>query len=798
MCAGDSCLNACGVVNYDDVVCNRHTPNVELGSTTWNIAANGGMTIVTKIYPTESWVEWEDILTIQRPRTTGTLQTWRVLLTIHTFRIFSNNWGMCSVSYPSMQRDKWSTLIARYNKAHNTMSVNIDPPAPDGTTFTTFNCGAPQPVVHYIGRAPTPYLQNFGNRRWNFGTNGGLTIITKIHTDDSIQGYGWQHLFRIGECWDVWDSDTCPFSIRQHDSLHDPNIQLHMHGVTCINQRYKEGHIGSSTHALGVTSDSDNLSVLVIRWRDSDKTLTVSVNGNQRIQSCPDLNMTDFDSDMNWIGVGDNYDNGRNTMGSDFVVEDFHAFDVYLQDDIVDDIINQNFSYTFFDVGDFTATETSIGADARDPTTDNFNGQIAGLYAYDRFLDDVQVQKVVSGITIDGTDQFDRQLCWSPFRQCEGRLDTCGMCAGDSCLNACGVLNYDDALFDRTHYIDLGPTNWRIGEHYGMTIITKVFPTDMPLPTSGGNVEETILKIHRNPGHVSTDDPLPWRLDLGTSKLRMWQQCNTSDCARVAENEGLGQDVICEIDFNVVRNAWNSIVARHNALDNTWRVDVYKPTEEVPTITTSDCDDMGYAWISGNMYASYTRVGGQSGYGRYLHGQIAGLYGYDRYLDDSQVATVLSGIKVGQPDHFDRQLCAAVCNETDGWVSVGNRCVKAYTSPKLDWNSAKLACFAEVAQLVVPQNDFDHAQLTTLFGFGKWVGVHDQDVEGTWVTSAGTEVTYTNWCATGSLFAEPNNGNFPYGNAEHCARMEGSDYNGCWNDISCEPNLGYICEKPGM
>ena len=178
-----------------------------------------------------------------------------------------------------------------------------------------------------------------------------------------------------------------------------------------------------------------------------------------------------------------------------------------------------------------------------------------------------------------------------------------------------------------------------------------------------------------------------------------------------------------------------------------------------------------------------------------IRDRLAGLYGWDHYLDDSEVATVLSSIKVGEPDHFDRQLCAAVCNETDGWVSVNKRCVKAYTSPRLDWNSAKLACFEQNAQLVVPQNDFDHAQLTTLFAYNKWIGVHDQDVEGTWVTSTGNIVTYTNWCATGAMFAEPNNGN---GAGEHCARMENSDYNGCWNDISCGSKLQYICEKPGM
>tara|TARA_Y100000389_G_C17466548_1_gene526194 strand:- start:512 stop:4432 length:3921 start_codon:yes stop_codon:yes gene_type:complete len=129
------------VVAQDDASFDRtQLSQIDLGPRTWNIASNGGLTIVTKLYPTSNWVEWEDIFRATRPRITGTAETWDVLLFIHTFRIFSNNWQMCSVSYPSLARNTWTTLIARYNKAENSMSVNIDPPSSDGTTFRTYDC----------------------------------------------------------------------------------------------------------------------------------------------------------------------------------------------------------------------------------------------------------------------------------------------------------------------------------------------------------------------------------------------------------------------------------------------------------------------------------------------------------------------------------------------------------------------------------------------------------------------------------------------------------------------------------
>tara|TARA_Y100000361_G_scaffold32093_1_gene26846 strand:+ start:318 stop:2189 length:1872 start_codon:yes stop_codon:yes gene_type:complete len=144
----------------------------------------------------------------------------------------------------------------------------------------------------------------------------------------------------------------------------------------------------------------------------------------------------------------------------------------------------------------------------------------------------------------------------------------------------------------------------------------------------------------------------------------------------------------------------------------------------------------------------------------------------------------------------------AVCDETNGWISVGNRCVKAFTTT-MSWHDAKQACITENAELVLPQSDLDSAQLVALFAAEhdkSWIGAVDEDQDNVWLSSTGNSLTYTNWC----------DGNGPDNpdSTENCARFQrciwfgtnqcDADYPPCWSDRPCSDQHTYICEKAGL
>ena len=108
----------------------------------------------------------------------------------------------------------------------------------------------------------------------------------------------------------------------------------------------------------------------------------------------------------------------------------------------------------------------------------------------------------------------------------------------------------------------------------------------------------------------------------------------------------------------------------------------------------------------------------------------------------------------------------------------------------VSWGEAEASCAAWDGALVILASDEELLWLVEQAG-GKifWVGLTDQEVEGTWGWGDGTSAAdYSSWCT-----GEPNN----FGGAEDCAVAGWGG--GCFNDIPCDSNSAgidsYVCEK---
>lgn len=76
-----------------------------------------------------------------------------------------------------------------------------------------------------------------------------------------------------------------------------------------------------------------------------------------------------------------------------------------------------------------------------------------------------------------------------------------------------------------------------------------------------------------------------------------------------------------------------------------------------------------------------------------------------------------------------------------------------------------------------------HAVILLLTGNWHHIGLTDQDDEGRFKWVTGSNLEYNNFWP-----GEPNNS----GGKEDCAEMR---YSGLWNDVSCNKEQYFICEK---
>ncbi|XP_071214232.1 C-type lectin domain family 4 member M-like [Salvelinus alpinus] len=104
-----------------------------------------------------------------------------------------------------------------------------------------------------------------------------------------------------------------------------------------------------------------------------------------------------------------------------------------------------------------------------------------------------------------------------------------------------------------------------------------------------------------------------------------------------------------------------------------------------------------------------------------------------------------------------------------------------------NWTESRQDCLDRGADLVIINSREEQVFIKTL-GHRTWIGLTDQEVEGTWRWVDGNPLTASYWTGT----SEPNGGA-----EENCAEIIGihNDPVLAWNDQSCYSEQRWICER---
>ncbi|XP_056265549.1 C-type lectin domain family 4 member E-like [Pseudoliparis swirei] len=118
------------------------------------------------------------------------------------------------------------------------------------------------------------------------------------------------------------------------------------------------------------------------------------------------------------------------------------------------------------------------------------------------------------------------------------------------------------------------------------------------------------------------------------------------------------------------------------------------------------------------------------------------------------------------------------------WKRFGNSCYFTSTS-MANWSVSNTACQLYDAQLVIISSDEEQMFITS-FEQNRWIGLTDRETEGVWKWVDGTDLNKTYWKPK-----QPDNHN----NNEDCVHMSASSDMNNWNDMTCDTELYFTCEK---
>uniref|UniRef100_A0A3Q3FDI8 C-type lectin domain-containing protein n=1 Tax=Labrus bergylta TaxID=56723 RepID=A0A3Q3FDI8_9LABR len=124
-------------------------------------------------------------------------------------------------------------------------------------------------------------------------------------------------------------------------------------------------------------------------------------------------------------------------------------------------------------------------------------------------------------------------------------------------------------------------------------------------------------------------------------------------------------------------------------------------------------------------------------------------------------------------------------NCSEGWKGFFCSCYFFSTQNKTQKESRQ-DCRDRGAELVIVNNIEEQEFLTNNITADTWIGLSDQDNEGTWKWADDTPLTQGYWEAD-----QPDDWR-----GEDCVQFgKGKKKEANWNDISCDESLRWICEK---
>ncbi|XP_071477158.1 echinoidin-like [Diadema antillarum] len=156
---------------------------------------------------------------------------------------------------------------------------------------------------------------------------------------------------------------------------------------------------------------------------------------------------------------------------------------------------------------------------------------------------------------------------------------------------------------------------------------------------------------------------------------------------------------------------------------------------------------------------------------------------------------------------------ASACGCPPFWTPFGGNCYRFFTFKNVTWDAAEMHCrgfsvpcsetrtLLNLGHLTSIHSQEEHDFLTVLYETTRnkrvatrvWIGLTDQDVEGAWRWSDGSDVTFTSWGSS-----QPNS----HGGNQDCASFAlKTDIGYNWNDLDCgiENEFtveSFICKLP--
>ncbi|XP_076023767.1 ladderlectin-like [Genypterus blacodes] len=124
-----------------------------------------------------------------------------------------------------------------------------------------------------------------------------------------------------------------------------------------------------------------------------------------------------------------------------------------------------------------------------------------------------------------------------------------------------------------------------------------------------------------------------------------------------------------------------------------------------------------------------------------------------------------------------------------GWLWSNKSCYFYYSGPRT-WARAEEACMHLGGHLASVHSVTEYLRVQGLvaqFSHGfmpLWLGANDAAQEGQWFWSDGTQFHYSNWCP-----GQHNN------HFEDCLQINFGERK-CWDDVSCQHSLPFLCQKP--